>query len=265
MVRPKKRYGQHFLRSKGVVDKIVSALGVKSGDTVVEVGPGTGVLTEGLLKTDLGKLVALEVDEELIPLLGEKFKGDPRFELLKTDASKVNFCSFGGSLKLVGNLPYNVGSKIVLNTVFAKDCIDRAVYMLQKEVAERLTLSHKKPSWLGIFLNTFFDTKYLTSVPARFFLPPPKVTSAVIALSPKTDAPDFDLKDYKSFVERLFLNRRKMLKSKLPSEVLKEAGVDPSKRAEELSVEDFKRLYEAFKGIGSGRSSPARGAPGAEG
>ncbi|NPB05582.1 MAG: ribosomal RNA small subunit methyltransferase A [Aquificae bacterium] len=247
MVRPKKFLGQHFLRSKGVVEKIADALAVKPDDLLVEVGPGTGVLTEELLKRGPKKLVALEVDRELVPLLRERFSSFPAFEVREADATEVDFCSFGKPIKLVGNLPYNVGSLIVLNAIRAKDCLERAVFMLQKEVAERLTLRHKKPSWLGVLLNTFFDAEYLMSVPPRFFYPPPKVVSAVIRMKPKESQPPYDLEDYKSFLERLFAQRRKMLKQKLPEEVLKKAGVDPAKRVEELSVEDFKRLYEVSK------------------
>ncbi|HIC08638.1 MAG TPA: 16S rRNA (adenine(1518)-N(6)/adenine(1519)-N(6))-dimethyltransferase RsmA [Aquificales bacterium] len=249
MVVPKKRFGQHFLKSKGVVEKIADALEITPEDTVVEIGPGTGVLTEELLKREPKKLITLELDRELIPFLEEKFKGYPQFEVINADASKVDFCKFGKNLKLVGNLPYNVGSLIVLNTVLSKDCVDRAVYMLQKEVAERLTLRHRKPSWLGIFLNTFFDTEYLMSVPPRFFDPPPKVVSAVIRMTPKGDAPDYDLSDYKRFLEKLFSDRRKMLRKKLPQEVLEKANVDSTKRVEELNLEDFKRLYEAWKSL----------------
>ena len=247
MVRPKKRFGQHFLKSKGVVQKIADALEITPSDTVVEIGPGTGVLTEELLSRKPKKLIALEVDRDLIEPLKEKFKDFPNFELLNADATKVDFCALGKPLKLAGNLPYNVGSLIVLNTVYAKDCVDRAVYMLQKEVAERLTLKHKKPSWLGVFLNTFFDTEYLMSVPARFFYPPPKVTSAVIRIKPKEEQPTFELDDYRNFLEKLFSERRKMLKSKLPAEVLLKASVNPTARVEELTLEDFINLYKTYR------------------
>ncbi len=247
MVRPKKELGQHFLKSKGVVEKIADSLDLSEEDTVVEIGPGTGALTEELLKRSPKKLVALELDRELSQFLKERFKNYPNFEVINADATEVDFCNFGKDLKLVGNLPYNVGSLIVLNTVRSKDCLKKAVYMLQKEVAERLTLKHRKPSWLGILLNTFFDTEYLMSVPPRFFFPPPKVVSAVIGMKPKKEQPSFEVEDYKRFLEKLFSQRRKMLKSKLPSEVLKEANVDPTKRVEELSLEDFIRLYKVFK------------------
>jgi 16S rRNA (adenine1518-N6/adenine1519-N6)-dimethyltransferase len=249
MVKPKKFFGQHFLKSRGVVEKIADAVEISPDDTVVEIGPGTGALTEELLKRNPKRLVALEIDPEMVSLLKEKFSPFKNFELLNADATKVDFCSLseGKPLKVVGNLPYNVGSLIVLNTVYGKDCIDRAVYMLQKEVAERLTLKHRKPSWLGIFLNTFFDTEYLMSVPARFFYPPPKVTSAVIKLTPKEKQPKFKPKGYQTFLEKLFSNRRKMLKTKIDEKLLREANINPTARVEELKLEDFIRLYEKVR------------------
>jgi 16S rRNA (adenine1518-N6/adenine1519-N6)-dimethyltransferase len=247
MVRPKKSFGQHFLKSKGVVEKIADSLEITPEDTLIEIGPGTGILTEEILKRKPKKLILIELDKELIPLLEEKFGKYPDVEIINADATEVDFCKFGKKLKLVGNLPYNVGSLIVLNTVYTKDCVDRAVYMLQKEVAEKLTLKDKKPSWLGIFLNTFFDTEYLMSVPARFFHPPPKVTSAVIKLEPKKEQPNFDLMDYQRFLEKLFSERRKMLKKKLPEELLVKAGIKPTARVEELTLEDFIKLYSLSK------------------
>ena len=246
MVKPKKYYGQHFLKSKGVVKKIVDALDLKPEDTVLEIGPGTGVLTEELLKRSPKKLIAVEVDRELIPLLEEKFKNLPNFELLNADATKLDFCKFGKNLKVVGNLPYNVASLIVLNTVLAKDCLEKAVFMVQKEVAERLTLKHKKPSWLGILLNTYFDIEYLMSVPPRFFNPPPKVVSAVIRLKPKKEQPDFNPEEFKEFLETVFSERRKMLKKKIPESVLKMANIEPTKRVEELEPEDFTKLFKVL-------------------
>ena len=248
MVKPKKSFGQHFLKSKGVVEKIVSALEVEPQSVVVEIGPGTGVLTEKLLKRNPQKLIAIEVDRELIPLLKEKFGEYPNFELVNADATEVRFCDWGKNLKLVGNLPYNVASLIVLNTVFAKDCVERAVYMVQKEVAERLTLKGK-PSWLGVFVNTFFDTQYITSVPPRFFYPPPKVVSAVVRFTPKRETPSYDLEDYKSFLEKLFFQPKRVLRKKLPTEVLKKAGISPDARVHQLSLDEIKRLYETYKGL----------------
>ncbi|RTZ60451.1 MAG: 16S rRNA (adenine(1518)-N(6)/adenine(1519)-N(6))-dimethyltransferase, partial [Gammaproteobacteria bacterium] len=177
-----------------------------------------------------------------------KFGKYPNFELINKDATELSFCQFCQRLKLVGNLPYNVASLIVLNTVFSKDCVERAVYMVQKEVAERLTLKGK-PSWLGIFVNTFFDSQYLTSVPPRFFFPPPKVVSAVVKFTPKVNPPPFDLEDYKGFLEKLFSQPKKMLRKKFPPEVLRKAGISPDARVHQLALEEIWRLYETFKSL----------------
>jgi len=248
MVRPKKRFGQHFLKSKGIVEKIVQALNIDGESVILEIGAGTGVLTEEILKRNPKKLIAVEVDRELIPLLEEKFGKYPNFELINKDATELSFCQFFRQLKLVGNLPYNVASLIVLNTVFAKNCVERAVYMVQKEVAQRLTLKGK-PSWLGIFVNTFFDTRYLFSVPPRFFFPPPKVVSAVVKFAPKVNPPPFDLEDYKGFLEKLFFQPKRVLRKKIPAEVLQRAGISPDARIHQLTLEEIWRLYETYRGL----------------
>ncbi len=239
-MRLKKSYGQHLLVSSGVIEALVKHAEIKPDNVVVEIGPGTGNLTRELLKTPLKKLYLLEIDPQMIEEL-KKIK-DSRVVILQEDATKFDFCSLGGELKLVGNLPYNVGSLIVENTVFHKDCVPFALYMLQKEVAEKLL---KGPSWLSTFLRTFYHVEYIMSVPARFFIPPPKVQSGVIKLIRKEDAPAIeDLKDYKSFLVKLYSMRRKALKKKLREELLKTAGIDPLARIEQLSISQILLLYK---------------------
>ncbi|SNZ11295.1 16S rRNA (adenine(1518)-N(6)/adenine(1519)-N(6))-dimethyltransferase RsmA [Hydrogenobacter hydrogenophilus] len=242
-MRLKKSYGQHLLVSSGVIEALVKQAEIKPDNVVVEIGPGTGNLTRELLKTHLKKLYLLEIDPQMIEEL-KKIK-DSRVVILQEDATKFDFCSLGEELKLVGNLPYNVGSLIVENTVFHKECVPFALYMLQKEVAEKLL---KGPSWLSTFLRTFYHVEYVMSVPARFFIPPPKVQSGVIKLIRKEDAPAIeDLKDYKSFLVKLYSMRRKALKKKLREELLKTAGIDPLTRIEQLSISQILLLYNLSK------------------
>ena len=239
-MRLKKSYGQHLLVSSGVIEALVKHAEIKPDSVVVEIGPGTGNLTRELLKTPLKKLYLLEIDPQMIEEL-KKIK-DSRVVILQEDATKFDFCSLGGELKLVGNLPYNVGSLIVENTVFHKDCVPFALYMLQKEVAEKLL---KGPSWLSTFLRTFYHVEYIMSVPARFFIPPPKVQSGVIKLIRKEDAPAIeDLKDYKSFLVKLYSMKRKALKKKLREDLLRTAGIDPLARIEQLSISQILLLYK---------------------
>ncbi|MGC8852732.1 MAG: 16S rRNA (adenine(1518)-N(6)/adenine(1519)-N(6))-dimethyltransferase RsmA [Hydrogenobacter sp.] len=239
-MRLKKSYGQHLLVSSGVIEALVKQAEIKPDNVVVEIGPGTGNLTRELLKTPLKKLYLLEIDPQMIEEL-KKIK-DSRVVILQEDATKFDFCSLGEELKLVGNLPYNVGSLIVENTVFRKECVPFALYMLQKEVAEKLL---KGPSWLSTFLRTFYHVEYVMSVPARFFIPPPKVQSGVIKLIRKEDAPAIeDLKDYKSFLVKLYSMKRKALKKKLREDLLRTAGIDPLARIEQLSISQILLLYK---------------------
>ena len=243
-VRLKKSFGQHILVSEGVLNRIAEELQIEKGDSVVEIGGGTGNLTRVLLRYPLRKLYVLELDDEMIEHL--KAIQDDRIEIIKTDASDFPLCGLGKNLKIVGNLPYNVASLIIENSVYNKDCIPLAVYMVQKEVAEKLE-GKKDTGWLSVFVRTFYDVEYVMSVPARFFVPPPKVTSAVIKLKKNEKLKVENLKEYKSFLTHLFENRRKVLRKKIDKTLLEKAGINPNARVEELKLEDFFRLYELSK------------------
>ncbi len=238
-MRLKKRYGQHLLISPGVISKIVEFAQLEDGDTVVEIGPGTGNLTKEILKKPIKALHVIEVDEEMISFIVERIKDD-RLVIHRGEAQSFNLCSLGDELKVLGNLPYNVASLILENLVFHKDCMPLAVLTVQKEVAEKI---QKGPSWLSTFVRTFYRVEYMMSIPPRFFLPPPKVDSAVIRLSSLSHQPSFDLKDYKAFLTKLYSNRRKALKNKMDKKTLLRAGIDPMRRAEELSLDEVMRLY----------------------
>jgi len=246
--RLKKRFGQHLLVSSGVLSKIGEFAEITSEDPIVEIGPGTGNLTEEVLKRNPRKLYLLEIDDEMVSYLKERFKDGIQEEkviLLKADAGKFDYSLIlEAEFKVLGNLPYNRASLIVERMVYYFQKIPLAVFMVQKEVAERWM---EVESWLSVFIQTFYDIEYMMTVPPRFFVPQPKVDSAVIRLKRKPKVEAFDLKNYKAFLVKLFANRRKALRSKLPSDLLEEANISPLARAEELSVEDFMRLYRLLR------------------
>ncbi len=246
--RTKKKFGQHLLIASGVIQKIVDEIDVQPEDIIVEIGVGTGQLTEEILKRNPKKLYGIEIDPEAYPIIEEKFSEYKNFQLIKKDFFDVNLfeLSEGQKIKVVGNLPYNVASLILVNMPFYIDIIQLCVFMLQKEVAEKLIAKPKTKQYtfLSVFIQTFFDVEYVMSVPARFFKPPPKVTSAVVKLIPKEKPPIDKVKEYKNFVSHLFSARRKMLRTKLPVEVLKKADIPETARAEELTVEDFINLFK---------------------
>lgn len=238
----KKKWGQHLLVSSGVLDRLVELAEIKE-EVVVEIGPGTGNLTKRLLNTPLKRLYLLEIDPEMV----EKLKvslNDPRVVILQTDATTFDFNILNEKeLKLIGNLPYNVASLIIENTIYHKHLIYQAFYMVQKEVAERLI---QQKSWLSVFVNTFYQLEYLMSIPPRFFVPPPKVNSAYLKFTRKNFDEIKDLKRYKSFLVQIFSQKRKMLKHKVPPEILEKASILPQKRVEELNLLDFITLYQIW-------------------
>jgi len=246
--RLKKRFGQHLLVSSGVLSKIAEFAEISSEDTIVEIGPGTGNLTEEVLKKNPRKLYLLEIDDEMVAYLKERFKDEIQEEkviLLKADAGKFDYSLIlEAEFKVLGNLPYNRASLIVERMVYYFQKVPLAVFMVQKEVAERWK---EFESWLSVFIQTFYDIEYMMTVPPRFFVPQPKVDSAVIRLKLKPKVEAFDLKDYKAFLVKLFANRRKALRSKLSSDLLERANIPPLARAEELTVEDFMRLYRLLR------------------
>ena len=246
--KTKKRFGQHLLISEGIISKIVDEIEVNSTDTIVEIGVGTGQLTKEILNRNPKILYGIEIDKTAYPIIEENFYKYDNFKLIKDDFFNVNLFELvkNEKIKLVGNLPYNVSSLILINTVFYIDIIERTVFMLQKEVAEKLIAKPKTKSYtfLSVFLQTFFEIEYIMSVPPRFFSPPPKVVSAVVKMLPKDNLPNLDKKAFKNFVSSLFANRRKMLRKKLPSEILHKANIPETARVEELNLEDFLNLFK---------------------
>lgn len=249
--RTKKQFGQHLLVSKDVISRIVDVLEVNQDDIIIEIGVGTGNLTEEILKRNPKILYGIEIDETAYPIIEEKFSGKESFNLIKADFFDVELKKLidNFDVKFTGNLPYNVASNIIIDTVFYLKNIRLCVFMVQKEVAEKLVAVPKSKNYtfLSVFTQTFYHVEYIMSVPARFFKPPPKVTSAVVKLTPKRPAPDVDITEYKKFVSELFQNRRKMLRSKLNSDLLIKTGIKPESRVEQLSVEDIIKLYGVLK------------------
>jgi len=246
--RTKKRFGQHLLISEGIIGKIVDAIDIKRKDIIVEIGVGTGQLTEEVLKRNPEKLYGIEIDKTAYPIIKERFEKYANFELIEKDFFEVDLYKLSGNkkIKLIGNLPYNVSSLILINTVFYIDIIERNVFMVQKEVAEKLIAKPKSKQYtfLTVFIQTFFDVEYIMSVPARFFSPPPKVVSAVIRMFPKKNIPDVDKKKFKNFISFLFSNRRKMLRTKINREILHKVDIPETARVEDLEVKDFINLYK---------------------
>ncbi len=245
-IKLKKRFGQHLLISLGVLKKIAEFAELEEEDTVVEIGPGTGLLTRELLKYPIKKLFLIELDSEMVAYLKNNLK-DERIVLIQADATSFNYAELNErELKILGNLPYNVASLIVENIVFYHTLIPFSLFLVQKEVAEKW-LSGK--SWLSLFIQTFYDLEYLMTVPPRFFKPPPKVDSALIRFKKSIKKEITDLKNYKKFLTLLYQHKRKMLRKKFPEKLLKEVNLSGTLRSEDLTLKEVFHLYEKWSQI----------------
>jgi|SRR5688572_32920372 len=244
MVRPKKFLGQHFLRDRNIARKIVDALHNDPEIPVLEIGPGTGVLTEFLIerKSDL-KMV--EVDSESVEYLRNHFPGTAA-KIIHGDFLELELTDhFDGRFAVIGNFPYNISSQIFFKILDMRNHVEEVVCMLQKEVAKRIAARHGNKIYgiLSVLLQAYYEIEYLFEVPPGVFHPPPKVTSAVVRLKRnKVQRLKCDEQLFRRLVKQGFQNRRKTLRNALKNLNLPAAVYQldvMSKRAEQLSVEQF--------------------------
>lgn len=251
-MRPKKKWGQNFLRNRGAVEKIVAAVEPQPGEVILEIGPGEGVLTERLLELAV-PVVAYEIDPELASRLRGRF-GD-RLEIRNEDAVDAELPA--GPFRAVGNLPYNVGTPILRRVIADRRC-RRAVFMLQKEVADRLTANPGDDpfGYLTLYAQLYASARRLMVLGPKSFHPAPKVDSAVVVLDPRPPSYKSDPNELGDLISASFRMRRKKLVNNLTdwrdhsrAEVLaamRTAGIGEGARAETMSLDDFDRLAVAL-------------------
>ncbi|KYG78838.1 16S rRNA (adenine(1518)-N(6)/adenine(1519)-N(6))-dimethyltransferase RsmA [Roseivirga echinicomitans] len=247
-VRPKKHLGQHFLKDLNIAKQIADGLTRHGGyDKVLEIGPGTGMLTQFLLQNE-GETSVIELDRDSVAYLKQHF---PQLEgrIIEGDFLKLNMEDyFPGQFAVIGNFPYNISSQIFFKVLDLKQQVPEVVCMLQKEVADRLISppGNKTYGILSVFLQAYYDLEYLFTVPPNVFNPPPKVNSAVIRLKRnKRVSLDCDEVLFRRVVKAGFQMRRKTLRNalkpiNLPEELNGEKVLD--QRAETLSVDQYVEL-----------------------
>ena len=244
----RKRFGQNFLVAPGIIGAIVSALNPARTDTVVEIGPGLGALTEPLLER-LDHLHVVEIDRDLIARLQQRH-APQHLSIHAGDALAFDFASIGSDLRLIGNLPYNISTPLLFHLASYGQQVRDMHFMLQKEVVERMVAEPGCADYgrLSVMLQYRFWLEWLIDVPPDSFDPPPKVDSAVVRLTPK--APDLltarDAGRFAHIVQSAFAQRRKMLRNNLKG-ILDDAGfaalgIAPTLRPEDLPLEDYVRI-----------------------
>ena len=250
--RARKRFGQHFLHDRGIIGKIVAAIDPRPGQRLVEIGPGLGALTAPLLERT-GRIEVIEIDRDVIPLLQRRCEGLGELIVHNADVLKVDFGLLAGGgppLRVCGNLPYNISTPLLFHLLAATGAVQDMHFMLQKEVVDRMAAPPgvKDYGRLTVMLAAACRVERLFKVGAGAFSPPPKVESAVARLLPLPASP-FPLRDRERFarvVAASFSMRRKTLRNSLRG-IVDEAGfattgIDPSRRAETLSLAEFAAL-----------------------
>ena len=265
-IRPLKRLGQSFLIDNNITKKIVMISDIKSGDIVVEIGSGLGIMT-AIIAQEAKRVIALEIDKYMVDILREELKNHSNVEIVQTDVLKYDFSSAysespSEKLKVIGNIPYNISSQILFRLIQFRDYISSMVLMFQKEVAERIIAppGTKEYGILSVIVSMYAKPSLEVSVPGSCFYPKPNVDSSVLKLTIR-EAPLFDIKNpdfFSKVVKTAFSKRRKTLLNNLKdsdllkaskkdiTDILELLNIDGNRRGETLTVEEFGKLSNAL-------------------
>lgn len=261
--RPRKSLGQHFLRDTGVLADIAAAVRVPEGGVVIEIGAGTGQLTEALLDAGF-EVVALEVEDRLIPHLRRRFRGRDGLRIVQADAREVDVSKLlplGTPFSVAGNLPYFAANPIIRHFLEGEPKPAEMVVMVQREVARELAAKPSAASLLSISVQVYAEGEVLFDVPPEAFDPPPNVWSSVVRLivRPEPLVPPERIDAFFELVSKTFRNPRKQIHNALArgiwlppngaSEALDDAGIDRMRRPETLSVEEWLRLLDSCEAV----------------
>lgn len=262
-----KSLGQNFLIDGNIVRNIVKGAQVNKDDYVLEIGPGIGTLTEELA-LNAKKVVAVEIDRNLLPILDYTLSKHDNVEIVEGDILKINIHDLideklnGGPIKVAANLPYYVTTPIIARLIEEDLNIESITVMVQKEVAQRIVAppGNKQYGSLTVFVNFYSDPEILLSVPKTVFMPQPKVDSAVIRLNMKEPPVDIDKKLFFKIVKAAFGQRRKTILNSLSNrelgldkeqvkELLERSNISPKARAENLKIEDFIKICQTISSL----------------
>ncbi|WP_288900732.1 16S rRNA (adenine(1518)-N(6)/adenine(1519)-N(6))-dimethyltransferase RsmA [uncultured Sneathiella sp.] len=252
-----KSLGQNFLLDLNLTGRIARCAGKFDGETVIEIGPGPGGLTRAILDAGAKRLIVIEKDTRCLPALADIAEAYPdRLEIMNEDALEIDETAlFDGRAKIIANLPYNVATPLLIKWLNRRERFSSLTLMFQKEVSDRITAVPRTKAYgrLSILCQWLCETKREFDISPRAFTPPPKVTSTVVTLRPRAE-PAFpaDQAVLEKVVAAAFGQRRKMLRASLKplgkpaEEMLDQAGITPTRRAEELSVEEFCTLARVY-------------------
>jgi 16S rRNA (adenine1518-N6/adenine1519-N6)-dimethyltransferase len=253
----RKRFGQHFLTDRAIIDAIVDAIGPQPGDAMVEIGPGLAAMTQPLVER-LGHLTVIELDRDL----AARLRSHGQLEVIESDVLKVDFTALsvrlnpegGRKLRVVGNLPYNISTPILFHLLDHVAVVQDQHFMLQKEVIDRMVASPASSDYsrLSVMLQWRYAMDNVLFVPPESFDPPPRVDSAIVRMVPLAEPPAIDIRLYGELVQTAFSQRRKILRNTL-GKWLEARGFtgtfDVQRRAEEVPVHEYVALCQAVQQV----------------
>ncbi len=260
----KKSFGQNFLVDDNYISKIIAALAPEIGETIIEIGAGRGALTEKLVGSG-ANIFAVELERDMISILREKFVSAENFKLIEADALRIDYSSIQISdsklpIKLVANLPYNISTAILQKLIEQREVFSEMILMFQREVVERITAEAgtKERGFLSVLVQNYLQVEKLFDVSPNAFRPAPKVWSAVVKLEPKPETGIINEKLFREIISTAFRQKRKTIFNNLKNsgenltktfeingglkKILGEVQIDESRRAETLTIEEWKNL-----------------------
>ena len=248
----RRKYGQNYLKDKAILFEMGEAIAPKEHDNFIEIGPGLGALTDQI-NIEKINITCVEIDAKNIEYLRKKYDGPASFKFINEDILDFNLDDEVGNYRLIGNLPYNISTQIVLKFIENYKNIYDMHFLVQKEVAEKVTGNVSTKNWgkLALKISAFFDSEVLFDVPPESFDIKPNVNSSFIRLLPKKNI-NYDLEiksDLYNVIDLAFMSRRKNIKNNLKNLNINwnEVDIDPNKRSEELSTQDFINLAKSLK------------------
>ena len=248
-IRAKKKFGQNFLQDQSVIERIINAFNPQKNDEVWEIGPGQAALTDHLVEYS-NTVNLVEIDNDLVPKLQVRFAEKTNVTIHHQDALELKFIHT--NIRIIGNLPYNISTPLLISFLYQANRIKDMVFMLQKEVVKRICAPAGVKAYgrLSVMLQYAFECEELFVVPPEAFIPRPKVDSQIIRLTTKSNPPKVNLPSLEALVKQAFAQRRKTIKNNLKKIIseqqLLDLGIDPKARPETLSVQDYVNLTNSL-------------------
>lgn len=251
MFKPKRSLGQNFLTDKTVAAQMVNALEIGNGDSVVEIGPGRGIVTTYLTEKSKpydAEIFAVELDTRLYRDLKELYSGEHKIQIVNENILDwLPQFSTDRNIKIIGSIPYYITSPIIHKIIKTEKVPETVVLLVQKEVAEKIKDIPPDSSYLSSFVQTFFDVKYLGKVPSKKFNPEPQVDGGILKMTKReVDFKSEFIRKYEGFLHRAYSNPRKMLNKIFRQEELEKGKIDPRLRAQNLGAQEWLDFYKVL-------------------